>query len=97
MIRIRLNGRFDITESDSFIGNEMTGDVFSIFKRILGLNVTQCLPERLPSYSSHTEDILYKDNDGLMELCSISQRTDYAHQVLEIAIGMDRCVYKFLE
>lgn len=75
----------------------MRTEVFGIFKRILDLNVTQCLPERLPSYSSHTEDILYKNNKELMELCSISQRTDYSQPVLEIAIGMDRCVYKFLE
>lgn len=75
----------------------MRTEVFCIFKRILGLNVTRCLPERLPNYSSHTEDILYKNNKELMELCSISQRTDYSQPVLEIAIGIDRCVYKFLE
>ncbi len=54
-----------------------------------------------PAYSSSTTDIIQHtrkiDELPPMELCSISQRTDYANaHVLEIAIGMDRCVYKFL-
>jgi len=54
--------------------------------------------ERIPGYSEKTIDIEIQAVDHGMELCSISQRTDYQNaHVLEIAIGMDRCVYKFLE
>lgn len=55
---------------------------------------------RIPSYSSNTTDIIHGTPipGEQMELCSISQRTDYSYgNVLEIAIGMDRCVYAFLE
>jgi glycyl-tRNA synthetase len=62
--------------------------------------------DRLPSYSLKTNDIMI----GEMEICSISLRKDFDHiysfntksgetmqaglWVLEIAIGLDRCVYQ---
>jgi glycyl-tRNA synthetase len=67
--------------------------------RIMSKVVGACMRnicERIPAYSTETIDILSIEDP--MELCSISQRTDYSYgHVLEIAIGMDRCVYKFLE
>ena len=52
--------------------------------------------DRLPDYSEETTDIICTKND--MEVCSISKRTDYSEgKVLEVAIGIDRCVYNFLE
>jgi glycyl-tRNA synthetase len=51
--------------------------------------------DRLPSYSEETTDVVCTFND--MEVCSISKRTDCPEgKVLEVAIGMDRCVYNFL-
>lgn len=48
--------------------------------------------DRLPAYSERTIDI---EVNG-MEIASISKRKDYAEgfRVLEIAIGLDRCVYQ---
>lgn len=52
--------------------------------------------DRLPDYSERTLDVVCTKND--MEVCSISKRTDCEQgKVLEIAIGMDRCVYNFFE
>lgn len=49
--------------------------------------------DRLPKYSKNTVDVAC---DG-MELCSMSNRTDFSDaENFEIAIGTDRCVYKFL-
>jgi glycyl-tRNA synthetase len=48
--------------------------------------------DRLPSYSSLTKDVLAAGKN--LELCSISKRTDFeGANVLEVAIGMDRCLY----
>ena len=65
--------------------------------------------DRLPSYSQITMDIEINNGDKWMEVCSISRRTDYPDElvfsgkngiriekdalVLEIAIGLDRCLY----
>lgn len=65
--------------------------------------------DRLPSYSQTTMDIEIDNGDKWMEVCSISRRTDYPDKlvfagkggsrvekdalVLEIAIGLDRCLY----
>ena len=65
--------------------------------------------DRLPSYSKRTMDIEVYNGNKWMEICSISLRTDFPIQfsyankkgeilrkdilVLEIAIGLDRCVY----
>jgi len=50
--------------------------------------------DRLPDYSERTMDIQMKHND--MEICSMSQRKDFdGANVIEIAIGTDRCIYNF--
>lgn len=60
--------------------------------------------DRLPAYSKRTLDVEVDNGDKWMEVCSISLRTDFTYQikrsakpitclVLEIAIGLDRCVY----
>jgi glycyl-tRNA synthetase len=64
--------------------------------------------DRLPSYSQITMDVEIDNGDKWMEVCSISRRTDFPQTlvfptkkgnvekealVLEIAIGLDRCVY----
>lgn len=66
--------------------------------------------DRLPSYSQITMDIEVNNGDKWMEVCSISRRTDFPSKltfqaknkiiekdalVLEIAIGLDRCVYNY--
>lgn len=66
--------------------------------------------DRLPSYSEITMDVEVDNGDKWMEVCSISKRTDFPQKakfqtkkklvekdllVLEIAIGLDRCVYNF--
>ena len=67
--------------------------------------------DRTPKYSELTMDIEVDNGDKFMEVCSISKRLDYPYQaiftnkknnqvkkdlfVLEIAIGIDRCVYNF--
>jgi glycyl-tRNA synthetase len=64
--------------------------------------------DRLPSYSQITMDVEIDNGDKWMEICSISRRTDFPDKlvfpgkkgniekdalVLEIAIGLDRCLY----
>ncbi len=67
--------------------------------------------DRLPSYSEVTMDVEVLSPDfKWMEVCSISRRTDFPQKakfqakkktvekdllVLEVAIGLDRCVYNF--
>lgn len=54
--------------------------------------------DRLPSYLVSTEDIITTD-DNPMELASMSDRTDFPIDNIrnvEIAIGIDRLLYKFL-
>jgi glycyl-tRNA synthetase len=48
--------------------------------------------DRIPSYSTNTQDIEAFYNDKWKEVCSISTRTDFSDdcKVLEIAIGLDR-------
>jgi glycyl-tRNA synthetase len=51
--------------------------------------------DRQPDYSEQTADIEHVDSG--MELCSISRRKDFeGAKVLEVAIGSDRVVSKFL-
>lgn len=61
--------------------------------------------DRLPDYSEQTTDIEYVDKSTesfsteptYMELCSISKRKDFeGAKVLEVAVGTDRVVSKFL-
>lgn len=66
------------------------------------------ISDRLPKYSETTVDIEAQVDDRWLELCSISRRTDYPWTVpvnikagkleckvlvLEISIGLDRCVW----
>lgn len=67
--------------------------------------------DRLPAYSEVTTDIEVNNGDNWMEVCSISRRTDFPQRyrsqakkgaavdhdvlVLEIAIGLDRCIYNW--
>jgi len=67
--------------------------------------------DRLPAYSQTTRDVEVDNGDKWMEVCSISRRTDFPQKarfankrneivekdilVLEIAIGLDRCVYNW--
>lgn len=67
--------------------------------------------DRLPAYSEMTVDVEVDNGDKWMEVCSISRRTDFPERytsqpkkgpavehdvlVLEIAIGLDRCVYNW--
>lgn len=68
--------------------------------------------DRLPSYSEITMDVEVDNGFKWMEVCSISLRTDFpgkfvsrskagqprehAIKVLEIAIGLDRCVHNWM-
>ena len=72
---------------------------------------TQLVPsDRLPSYSEITTDVEVYNGDKFMEVCSISRRTDFPEKarfeskkgivekdllVLEVAIGLDRCIYNW--
>lgn len=72
---------------------------------------TRLIPsDRLPDYSLITMDIEVDNGDKWMEVCSISKRKDFPGRakfqtkkgliekdllVLEVAIGLDRCVYNF--
>jgi glycyl-tRNA synthetase (class II) len=64
-----------------------------ILTKLLGETRTED-SDRLPSYSTRTVDVIHAATN--MEICSISNRTDYEdNKVLEVAIGTDRCVYLF--
>ena len=67
---------------------------------------TRIVPsDRLPAYSEITMDVEVDNGDKWMEVASISRRTDFPAiksgsreievKVLEIAIGLDRCVYNW--
>ena len=67
--------------------------------------------DRLPAYSQITMDVEVDNGDKWMEVASISRRTDFPQKVtviakggsardldvlvLEIAIGLDRCIYNW--
>ena len=83
-----------------------------MFKDILALETRIVESDRLPDYSLRTMDIEVWNEDKWMEICSISKRKDFTKKaiinykskviekdllVLEIAIGLDRCVYNFNE
>lgn len=68
--------------------------------------------DRLPAYSKRTMDVEIWNGDKWMEVCSISLRTDFPQTlvfqgkkgqlekdalVLEVAIGLDRCVYNWMQ
>jgi len=66
--------------------------------------------DRLPAYALRTMDVEVWNGDKWMEVCSISKRTDFPEKlrfqgkkdivekdalVLEVAIGLDRCIYNW--
>ena len=69
----------------------MPNKIARMIQSIVG-NTFLVASDRLPNYSEKTMDI---EVNG-MEVCSISQRKDFENaKVLEIAIGLDRCVYNW--
>jgi glycyl-tRNA synthetase len=76
---------------------------------MVGLPTRIVESDRLPSYSLRTADVEVDNGDKWMEVCSISKRTDFGPVavptkrgveeretlVLEIAVGLDRCVYNW--
>jgi glycyl-tRNA synthetase len=79
---------------------------------MIGLPTRIIESDRLPSYSQITMDIEVDNGDKWMEVCSISRRTDFPEKfrmnakgkliekdllVLEVAIGLDRAIYNFLQ
>ena len=84
----------------------------NLFQKIIGLPARIVESDRLPSYSLKTMDVEVDNGDKWMEVCSISKRTDFPQKVkfqtkngilekdmlvLEIAIGLDRCVYNYFK
>ena len=82
----------------------------AMFQKIIGKPARIVESDRLPSYSLRTMDIEIDNGDKWMEICSISKRTDFPQKikfntkngsiekdmlVLEIAIGLDRCIYNY--
>lgn len=85
-------------------------EVLKMFQDIMPLPCRLVESDRLPSYSLKTMDVEVDNGDKWMEVCSISKRTDFPQKaifqtksgvvqkdiyVLEVAIGLDRCVYNF--
>ena len=79
-----------------------------MFEHELGMPARVIESDRLPSYSKLTMDVEVDNGDKWMEICSVSIRTDFDRPavfnvkkkriekemlVLEIAIGLDRCIY----
>ena len=80
-----------------------------MFSKELGLPARVVESDRLPAYSKLTLDVEVDNGDKWMEICSVSVRTDFTKRisfphkklgriekdmlVLEIAIGLDRCIY----
>ena len=89
--------------------NDYHGAVLEPVRRMLaGVTrlPTRIVPsDRLPAYSEITMDVEVDNGDKWMEVASISRRTDFPAiksgsreieaKVLEIAIGLDRCVYNW--
>ncbi len=78
-----------------------------VVAKYVGLPARVVDSDRLPDYSLKTSDIEVDNGDKWMEVSSISLRKDFATPakfangqksilVLEVAIGLDRCVYNFL-
>lgn len=79
---------------------------------MIGLETRIVESDRLPSYSKKTMDVEVNNGDKWMEVCSISLRTDFPGKakfagkkgvvehdllVVEVAVGLDRCIYNFLQ
>lgn len=82
--------------------------VSKMIANMVGLPTRVVESDRLPSYSKKTMDVEVDNGDKWMEVASISLRTDFPHKVkfktaekallvVEIAIGVDRCVYNYFE
>ena len=85
--------------------------VRAFMEKILGKPARLVESDRLPDYSLRTMDVEVDNGDKWMEVCSISKRTDFPQKVkfnnktaiekdmlvLEIAIGLDRCVYNYFK
>lgn len=88
---------FQIVVSDTTL-NDYSIKLIPAVQRMISDMIGECFIEesdRLPSYSEQTTDVVCSKNG--MEVCSISKRKDCSEgKVLEVAIGMDRCVYNFL-
>lgn len=63
-------------------------------KDLTRLNVRMVESDRLPDYSNKTYDIEIETPEKWLEICSISDRKDYAENIknVEIAFGLDRLV-----
>ena len=79
--------------------NDYSVKLIPVVEKMISQMIGPCRVEpsdRIPNYAEWTQDIICEKSD--MEVCSISKRTDYSDaNVLEVAIGTDRCVYNFLE
>jgi glycyl-tRNA synthetase len=84
--------------------------VQNMLAEVVGYPARIVASDRLPSYSEVTMDVEVDNGDKWMEICSISKRLDFPYKarfntkkglvekdllVLEVAIGLDRCVYNF--
>ena len=74
--------------------------IADLFYQEIGLPTRIVESDRLPHYSTKTMDVEVQNTDKWMELCSISNRIDVPFTWkeknllnVEIAIGLDRCVY----
>lgn len=89
---------FQIVVSDTTM-NDYSVKLIPAVQKMISDMIGECYIEdsdRLPSYSEQTTDVVCKEND--MEVCSISKRMDCEQgKVLEVAIGVDRCVYNFIK
>lgn len=92
--------------------SEVLEPIKAMFEKCLKLPTRIVPSDRLPDYSEITSDVEIDNGDKWMELCSISRRKDFKTKakmqsksilvekelkVLEIAIGLDRCVYNSLK
>lgn len=86
----------------------MAPQIEEMIRLHIGLPARLIPSDRLPSYSLNTMDVEVQNDDKWMELVSISLRNDVPFEAvfngkvksllnLEIAIGLDRCVYNKLE
>lgn len=90
----------------------LTPAVEKMLRDTIGLPTRVVDSDRLPDYSRKTVDVEVNNGDKWMEVCSMSLRTDFPgtvkftgkkgiveHPLLvaEVAIGLDRAVYNYLQ
>jgi glycyl-tRNA synthetase len=83
----------------------------AMIAEMVGLPTRVADSDRLPNYSQITKDIEVDNGEKWMEVASISRRTDFPGKatfqtkkgavergllVVEVAVGLDRCIYNFL-